>query len=103
MTLLQSAAARAQRYLDSLPERRVAPSPADVAGLDAFDIPLPDAPTDPEQVLAELDEHGSPATVASAGPRYFGFVPGGPLPPAMAANLPAAPPGPHILYPHSSP
>src|SRR5438034_11778296 len=87
MTLLHSAANRAQHYLDGLPERRVFPSPADTAGLAAFNIPLPDGPTQAEQVLAELDEHGSPATVASAGPRYFGFVTGGSLPAALAANV----------------
>ena len=80
MTLLTSAAARAQAYLDSLPERRVAPTAADIARLAGFDIPLPDAPTPAEQVLAELDELGSPATVASAGGRYFGFVTGSTLP-----------------------
>jgi glutamate/tyrosine decarboxylase-like PLP-dependent enzyme len=48
--------------------------------------PLPEEPTDPEAVLAQLDEIGSPATVASAGGRYFGFVIGGSLPAALAAN-----------------
>src|SRR5947209_7728037 len=103
MTLLRSASDRAQRYLDSLPERRVAPAPADLAGLATFDIPLPDAPTDPQQVLAELDEHGSPATVASAGPRYFGFVTGGSLPAALAANWLAAAWDQNVAYQVMSP
>ena len=37
-------------------------------------------------MLAALDDIGSPATVASAGGRYFGLVVGGSLPAALAAN-----------------
>ena len=43
-------------------------------------------PSDPAEVLALLDDIGSPATVATAGGRYFGFVIGGSLPAALAAN-----------------
>jgi glutamate/tyrosine decarboxylase-like PLP-dependent enzyme len=103
MTLLTQAADRAQRYLESLPTRRVAPTPAEVAALAGFDRPMPETPTPPEQVLAELDELGSPATVASAGPRYYGFVTGGSLPAALAANVLAAAWDQNVAYQVMSP
>lgn len=89
-TLLADAMERAVRYLDGLPDRPVAPRPDALAALSAFDRPLPEGPADPRAVLAELDEVGSPATVASAGPRYFGFVIGGTVPAALAATWLAA-------------
>jgi glutamate/tyrosine decarboxylase-like PLP-dependent enzyme len=52
--------------------------------------PLPEESTNPSAVLALLDEVGSPATVANAGGRYFGFVNGGSVPAALAANVLAA-------------
>ncbi len=84
--LLQSAAVRAARYLEGLDARPVAPPEDAVQGLQALDRRLPQEPRDPREVLALLDEVGSPATVASAGPRYFGYVTGGCLPAALAAN-----------------
>ena len=85
-SLLNSAARRAQAYLDSLPERPVAPSPQALARLEGFDEPFPEDQTDPAQVLRLLDELGSPATFAMAGPRYFGYVIGGSQPVGLAAN-----------------
>ncbi len=41
---------------------------------------------DAAQVLKQLHETGSPATMAMAGPRFFGFVIGGALPVTVAAN-----------------
>jgi glutamate/tyrosine decarboxylase-like PLP-dependent enzyme len=90
-TLLQDAAERAGRYLAGLPERSVRPDPGAVARLRAaLAAALPETGASPEAVLAELDALGSPATVATAGPRYFGFVTGGALPATVAAATLAA-------------
>lgn len=84
--LLHAAAERAIRYREGIHDRRVAPSPEAIDRLSALSGPLPDDPADPEIVLALLDDAGSPATVATAGGRYFGFVNGSSLPAALAAN-----------------
>jgi glutamate/tyrosine decarboxylase-like PLP-dependent enzyme len=47
---------------------------------------LPEEPTSADDVIAELDKFVSPATVAMAGARFFGFVIGGSLPVALGAN-----------------
>ncbi len=88
--LLQQAATRAVRYLNHLGARPVFPSPEALGRLEELGGSLPDAPTDPEQVIDILDQVGSHATVASSGGRYFGFVVGGTLPVALAANWLAA-------------
>lgn len=85
-SLLKEVAGRAARYLEGLGERTVAPTPAAVERLSGLGGSLPEAPTTPETVLRLLDEIGSPATVATAGGRFFGFVIGGSLPAALAAN-----------------
>jgi len=64
----------------------VGPSEAAVAALNGFQEAFPDAPSDPRDVVATLDELGSPASVATTGGRYFGFVNGGMVPAALAAN-----------------
>ena len=59
--LLRDAAERAARYLAGLDARAVAPSATALADLAAFDTALPDEPTQPAEVLAQLDTLGSPA------------------------------------------
>ena len=85
-SILNDAATRSIRYLETLDARSVAPTADAVAALQAFDEPLPQTASDSAAVLRMLDEIGSPATTAMAGRRFFGFVIGGSLPVTLAAN-----------------
>jgi glutamate/tyrosine decarboxylase-like PLP-dependent enzyme len=84
--LLEETAHRASAYLDALSHRPVAPLPQAIERLRMLDEPLPESSSDASAVLARLDELVSPATMGMAGPRFFGFVIGGSLPVALAAN-----------------
>jgi len=83
---LNLAAERAIRYTQEIGTRKVSPATSDIERLARFHEPFPDHPCGPESVIALLDEVGSPATVASTGGRYFGYVIGGALPASMAAS-----------------
>ena len=84
--LLKEAAERAIRYVSAARERRVSPAATSLSRLADLHELFPTAPSPAEEVLAQLDEIGSPATVTATGGRYFGFVNGGMLPAALAAN-----------------
>jgi glutamate/tyrosine decarboxylase-like PLP-dependent enzyme len=84
--LLDDAARRARVYLRTIATRSVPPSPTAVNALRELDMPFPDGPTSSADVLALLDRVGSPATVATTGGRYYGFVNGAVLPAALAAS-----------------
>ncbi len=85
--LIRNAAARAAAYHANLNERGVAPTPQALEALSAFDEPFPELPTSAAATLELLDRVGSPATMATTGGRYFGFVNGAVLPGAMAAHI----------------
>jgi glutamate/tyrosine decarboxylase-like PLP-dependent enzyme len=84
--VLELAAAAALAYARTIDGRRVFPDDEAVAALTAFDEPLPDRGAGPESTLDLLDRVGCPATVASAGPSYFGFVTGSTHPAALGAS-----------------
>ena len=88
--LLHRVADEVTRFRDSLSERPVPPT----AGLDdlrlAFAGPLPQGSTPAAQVIDELVAAAQPGLMATPGPRFFGFVIGGALPAATAADMLAA-------------
>ena len=84
--LLRRTAEIAADFLESLDERPVWPG-ASVGQLrEALGGPLPSEPADPVAVIEELAATVDRGVVAMPGGRYFGFVIGGALPAALAAD-----------------
>jgi glutamate/tyrosine decarboxylase-like PLP-dependent enzyme len=73
-------------YAAGVRDQRAVPDAAALRGLEELPRELPAGPVDPRTVIRLLHRHGSPATAATTGGRYFGFVNGGSLPGAMAAR-----------------
>ena len=83
---LEHALQRALRHLEGLGARPVNAT-ADLAQLRArFDRPLPEGGTNPVQVIEELVRDAEGGILGSAGGRFFGWVIGGSLPAALAAD-----------------
>lgn len=77
---------RARAYTASTATRRVFPNTDALTALAAFEEPFPDVGRGARDTLEFLDDVGSPGTVVSNGPNYFGFVIGATLPAAAAAD-----------------
>src|SRR3954471_22114298 len=90
-TLLVRAAELAADHLESIGERHVGPLAGAAELRDALGGALPEDGVAAERVIEELARDAAPGLVASPGPRYFGFVVGGAVPAALAADwLPPA-------------
>jgi glutamate/tyrosine decarboxylase-like PLP-dependent enzyme len=84
--LLNRTAAHAADFLESLDERAIA-QPVEVDELRSrLGGPLPDGPTDPVDVLDGLVQAADEGIVATPSGRFFGFVLGGAIPAALAAD-----------------
>ena len=84
--LLEQVKDYALDYLSGVQERPVFPKEEALAALDTLEKPLPQEGTAPAEVMEQLHTIGAPATTAQTGGRYFGFVNGGLLPVAHAAQ-----------------
>jgi glutamate/tyrosine decarboxylase-like PLP-dependent enzyme len=84
--LLHAAADHATRYLETLDDRPVRPTASAAEMLTAFATALDGAPTDPQRVLDELVSTAEPGLMAFNSPRFYGWVIGGTLPAALAAD-----------------
>ncbi len=84
--LLRRAAEIASDYLDRLPERPVGSTATVDEMRRALGGVLPEAGESAEAVLEHLARAADPGIVATAGPRYFGFVVGGTLPVTVASD-----------------
>ena len=83
---LRRAAELGLAFLEGLEERHVGAGADASAVAERLGGTVPDEPTDPTLVVEELAQTIDPGLIASAGPRYFGFVVGGALPASAAAD-----------------
>jgi len=84
--LLKRAADHAVAYLDTIADRHVGAMATGDELRQQLAVPLPDAGDAEEVVIDALAMAGALGTVATQGPRYFGFVVGGSVPAATAAD-----------------
>jgi glutamate/tyrosine decarboxylase-like PLP-dependent enzyme len=84
--LLRRTADLAADFLESVDDRPVVPRTSAEELRSRLGRPLPDDPTAPETVVEELAAAADPGLVAIPSGRYFGFVNGGELPAALAAD-----------------
>lgn len=88
--VLEAAHRIATQYLDELKDRHVGARATGEQLRDALGGPLPKSAGDPIAVLEQMAAWSDRGLIASAGPRYFGFVVGGAVPVTVGADWIAA-------------
>ncbi len=86
-TLFQQAEKFGFEYLEKAFDRNVFPSEKALENLSIFEEKMPVEIGNATQILNQLNEVGSPATVSQVGGRYFGFVNGSIVPTGLAAKI----------------
>ena len=86
-SVLKKAQEYAYEYLEKAFNREVYPTADAISNLKYFEEEFPQNSSNTNDILRQLHEYGSPATVAQIGGRYFGFVNGGIVPAGLAARL----------------
>jgi len=84
--LLRQTADHAADFYEALDERRVSVTAGVQELRDVLGRPLPDEPMDASRVIAELVRDAEAGLLGSAGGRFFGWVVGGSVPAALAAD-----------------
>lgn len=84
--LYEQAKGYAFEYAETLAKRSVFPTQKAIDNLEQFVESLPSHSGDAGNILEQLHQYGSPASVAQTGGRYFGFVNGGALPVTLATK-----------------
>lgn len=85
-SLLEHTSRRCFEYLEAVSERSVAAAHSSQELRRALEAPLPTGGEPARAIIQELADAAEEGTAASTGPRYFGFVIGGNLPVALAAD-----------------
>ena len=84
--VLARAKTQAERWLATVGERRVGPRASADELVGSFGGSLPEGPTPAEEVIDLLGTHAEPGLMAIQSGRFYGWVMGGTLPVALAAD-----------------